>query len=168
MFGCTAAVAPPPRVAPAQVNVEPTVPDKAMVFPPVPAVLSVTVTTAPADVAVSAETLVLIALASAAASLAKSFDWVVSSVLVKKVKPEVVPAVPPVRLPLNAGEVSPDPIVVATLMLLPASPVSVAVIFTIPLPPLVAPTPTALVAPIAVMMLVASVAALTLAAADHH
>jgi len=59
------------RVPPVQPNVALRVPVRPMLFPELPGVLSVTVTIAPAEVAVSAETLVLIALASAVASLAK-------------------------------------------------------------------------------------------------
>jgi len=90
------------------------------------------------------------------------------SVLVEKVAPEVVPAVPPLRVPLNAGALSPEEIVVDTVMLLPASPVNEAVIFTTAVPPLMAPTPTAAADPIALMILVASVVALTAEAPDHH
>ena len=69
---------------------------------------------------------------------------------------------------MNLPPVSPDGIVVATLILLPASPVSEAVRFTTPLPPLVAATPTAVPVVIAVMMFVASCAGVAAAAPDHH
>ena len=137
-------------------------------LPAVPAVFAVTVTVStPFDTAVTTPAaLVLMALASAPASAVRFTDAVTLSVLVLNVVPDVVPAVPPLRLPLKAAPVSPDGIVVVTLML--AVPVALAVMVTTPLEGFVAPTPTAAEAPIALAMFVASCAALTAAAPDQR
>src|SRR5207248_1599397 len=82
------AVAPPAHAK--MLNVSET----AMLFPAVPAVAAVTVTTAPLElaVAVEAETFLLIAAARFAASVVVSVD-------VAKLAPVLVPSVPPVSAP---------------------------------------------------------------------
>ena len=117
-----------------------------MLLPAVPAVTAVTVTLPEADVAVTAATLALILPASAAASAARFTDAVALSVLVENVVPAVVPDAPPLRCPVELRPGHSGRIVVATVMLLPASPVAVAVmVTTAPAPE--APTPTAAAPP---------------------
>src|SRR2546427_100316 len=92
-----------------------------MVLPAVPAVLAVTVTPVPLDVAVTPDTFVLIASRRLIASL-------LVSVVVEKNVPVVVPSAPPLSVP--AVQLNPVKLL-DSIMLLPAVPAVAAVTVTV-------------------------------------
>src|ERR1051326_2963974 len=127
MLGCPSA--PPASVVPPQEKFA-TASVVPMLFPAVPAVLAVTVTKAPLDVAVTPETFRVIASRRLLASVVVSAD-------VAKLVPVLVPSVPPLRA--EAAQEKPDN-VSPRGMLLPAVPLILAVTVVVAVLP-VAGTP---------------------------
>src|SRR5437867_8874082 len=126
---------PPASVVPAQVKLL-KLSTRAILFPADPAVLAVTVTTAPLAVAVTDETFRLIA----------SFRLVASVVVspeVAKLVPVFVPSAPPLSEVAPLSHVKPAVKVFPRPILLPAVPFVVAVTVTVLVPPVEAVTPRA-------------------------
>src|SRR5438876_4683743 len=119
MLGCPSA--PPVSVVPPHVKLLKLSPS-AMLFPAGPAVLAVTVTTAPLDVAVTVD--------AAALRLIASFRFVASVVVspdVAKLVPVLVPSVPLLSEVAPLNQVKPAASVFPSAILLPAVPFVVAV-----------------------------------------